>query len=342
MAAITDQWTFDTLTLDRIELGHALPATEATPYTIEISGARDCVDNFMKPEHSYTAVHIPAEPGPGDIIINEIMFNPRPGGVDWIELYNLSGRHLDLVNCFLSSGKGLYEDNIFPLTPGHFIQDPTSYLVLTTDTRRLISHFPSAKPEKILEVPELPAMPDQEGQLTIWTAKSQQLDEVIYTDDQHSPLIRETEGISLERVSPFKPGLQTDNWHSASSNSGYGTPTLKNSQYRENAGQAVALRIQPRIFSPDQDGYDDQLQIEISSPKPGYTAYMYVFNLEGRAVKDLTRANLLGSSEVFTWDGIQDNGLIAKPGNYILLVELFHPERGVTVIKEKFAVAIKL
>ena len=58
------------------------------------------------------------------------------------------------------------------------------------------------------------------------------VDEVKYKDDWHFQLIDNAEGVALERIDPGKPGQDPDNWHSAASTAGYGTPTYKNSQFK--------------------------------------------------------------------------------------------------------------
>ncbi len=58
------------------------------------------------------------------------------------------------------------------------------------------------------------------------------IDELVYNEKWHFKLIDNDEGVALERIDYNAPTQQQDNWHSAASSVGYGTPTYKNSQYK--------------------------------------------------------------------------------------------------------------
>jgi len=45
-------------------------------------------------------------PQPGDIVINEFMQNPLPGGVEWIEIYNTKNYALNITGCFIDDAPG--------------------------------------------------------------------------------------------------------------------------------------------------------------------------------------------------------------------------------------------
>jgi hypothetical protein len=202
----------------------------------------------------------------------------------------------------------------------------------------MAADFPYTIKEHALEVPDLPAMPDEEGFISIWTSMDQKMDELSYDQDQHSLFLGDTEGVSLERVSPLHPTNDQGNWHSASSQSGYGTPTYRNSQHQTSGDMGFEFIILPPVFSPDQDGYDDYLTISLAHQKPGFFANIYIFDIGGKMVKSLAKGWLLGTRENILWDGFTDNGQLANSGHYILLLEMFHPDGDSYFEKRKIVV----
>ena len=108
----------------------------------------------------------------------------------------------------------------------------------------------------------MPSFPDDAGDVIILNGQGALLDEVSYSDKWHFPLIANTEGVSLERISYEAASLQ-GNFHSAATSAGYGTPGYRNSQYRLNEEVPGTLNIVPDIFSPDNDGTDDFATINL-------------------------------------------------------------------------------
>ena len=54
---------------------------------------------------------------PKDIVINEILYDPLPGGSDFVELYNKSNKIIDLKNLFFSY-KRYSDDTNARISPG--------------------------------------------------------------------------------------------------------------------------------------------------------------------------------------------------------------------------------
>ena len=74
-------------------------------------------------------------------------------------------------------------------------------------------------------------MNDDEGSVVLVLRDGTVVDEFSYSAKMHHPFVVNPEGVSLERVNPFRPTQAPDNWQSASFESGYGTPGSQNSQY---------------------------------------------------------------------------------------------------------------
>ncbi len=95
------------------------------------------------------------------------------------------------------------------------------------------------------------------------------VDRVAFNDQMHMEGIDDTRGISLERVAWDRPGLDPANWHSAASIVGYATPGSPNSQREPDLPFMEILDVKPKVFSPDNDGYQDLLGISLGSMEQG-------------------------------------------------------------------------
>jgi hypothetical protein len=331
-----NKWSYDTIRINRIDIEVPYTLSKNIQYSIRISGIEDCVGNRRKNENNPLIIRLPQQADSSDIVINEILFNPRPGGVDWIEIYNLSDKLFNLRNWYLMNEKSQTSQIEYQLSGEHFILEPYSFIVLTESKDKLISDFPNSNSRHILEMTDFPSMPDSEGYISLWTSENERMDELFYNQNQHNLFLKNKEGVSLERVSPLLPASEAANWQSASSDSGFGTPTMRNSQYFKRHGNEHEIIISPLIFSPDQDGHEDYLNIQMNNPKPGFVSNIHIFDVNGALIKNLALGYLMGITNRITWDGFTDKGYIARPGYYILLLEIFHPDGDYSIHKKKF------
>ncbi|MCP9235133.1 lamin tail domain-containing protein [Lewinella sp. JB7] len=259
---------------------------------------------------------------PGDIVINELLFDPLPGESDFIELFNTSDHAFDLRGWQLlnqtSAQRPKVVNTSFVLLPGEFV-------VMTADRESLLRQHPNARRDRIVEM-SLPSLPNAGANVTILTQNSVAVDALTYSPEMHAPLLASTEGVSLERIDAAISTDQTDNWTSAASTAGYGTPTRPNSQTRSAGPPLHYFTLESPTFSPDGDGHRDQLAITYRTAVPGTMARVSVFDVEGLPVAQLERVALLAAEGALNWDGTTDNGRLAPPGAYIILVESFDGE----------------
>jgi flagellar hook assembly protein FlgD len=130
--------------------------------------------------------------------------------------------------------------------------------------------------------------------------------------------------VSLERIDPDGLSQDENNWHSAASTAGYGTPTYKNSQYKLTQIINAKIEVSPKVFSPDNDGRDDIATINYKTTEPGYVANITIYDANGRPVKYLVRNGTLGLSGYWNWDGLDDKKLKLPSGTYIVFTEIFN------------------
>ena len=173
-------------------------AEELSPgveYRIEISGTVDCAGN--ETGSSTIVLGIPGVPEPGDVLINEVLFNPASGGSDFVELYNASDQFFQVEGWTLRNSASTSNSASRTVTANRLFQ-PGEYLVFTGDPENIITSFQSVTPELVVEQ-TLPSLPDNEGNITVQVGATV-LDAFDYSEDYHSGLLRDENGVSLERI----------------------------------------------------------------------------------------------------------------------------------------------
>lgn len=295
-----------------------------TIYTVSSSGISDCKGNTIA-SGSKVRVGLPVDAAAGEWIINEILFNPRSNAYDYIEFLNHSNKILDASKLYIANRNSSGAiSSIKPLTTSPFLVFPADYIVATENAASLSLQYLVKYPENVVELSSMPSFPDNEGDVVTLNGQGDVADEVKYKDDWHFKLIDDAEGVSLEKVDPDGPSQDAGNWHSAASTAGFGTPTYKNSQYKQVNPVNAKVEITPAIFSPDNDGRDDIATIGYSVDEPGYVANVTIFDAAGRPVRYFVRNDLLGLNGYWNWDGLDEKGQKLPIGNYMVFTEIFN------------------
>ena len=284
-----------------------------------------CVDNLLLDSLSLR-VSLPQQVMAGDVVINEILFNPKDDGVDYIEILNISDKVLDLSSLLVTKRKGDYFDVPVSITTRQALCFPGDYWVLTSDQAVVCAQFSCAPLAHFSEV-AIPSMNDDEGSVVLVLRDGTVVDEFSYSAKMHHPFVINSEGVSLERVNPFRPTQAPDNWQSASFESGYGTPGSQNSQYSVPTSTTTDSEfwLEYDTFTPDNDGMHDLLHLNYQLPQDGFTVYADVFNANGVHQRQLLNGELVGMDGVITWNGLSDKGTLCDVGIYVLFVEAIHP-----------------
>ena len=265
----------------------------------------------------------PAEPG--DLVINEILFNPFPEGEDFVEIYNNSEKEIPLNKVYLASrDKDLKVTQIYNLSGKKYLLPSKSYIAITKDTNAVFPYYFIECPNCFQQVAKMPSYNNDEDYVVLLNENKQIIDEFHYNEKLHNPLLKDVEGISLERNSFTVATNSTGNWYSASTESGYGTPGYKNSQAENEIVLTPKVTFTPEAFSPNNDGYNDEYQIHYELEKPGYIANILIFDSAGRFVTQLAKNEILGTSGTFIWNGEDETGQRQSLGVYVVLVEIFN------------------
>jgi len=311
---------------NQVELKTNISLSETTVYTITANNVTDCRGNEIGSANK-ARIGLAVDATAGECIINEILFNPRSNANDYVEFYNKSDKIFDASELYIAnrSNSGAVS-SIKQLSTTPLYIFPGDYIVVTEDAENLALNYLVKNAEAVLTLLSLPSFPDDKGTVILLNQQGAIVDEISYSDDWHFKLIDNAEGVSLERIDPDGSSQYADNWHSAASTAGYGTPGYKNSQFRNQQSVAATIEVTPKVFSPDNDGFDDIATIQYKISEPGYVANITIFDAAGRPVRNLVRNGTLSTSGYWNWDGLDDKGLKLPVGTYILFAEIFNPQ----------------
>lgn len=312
-----------------------------TELVLSVSGISDFSGHVMAPE--VHQIEYSFSPQPGSVLINEILFNPFPGGVDFVELVNVSENTIPVSKLKLAARNdtmGLKQ--IYPVTTGKRNLFPGDYLVCTKDSELLASQYISSAPETFCPMKSMPSFPDDAGTVVLLNDSLAVLDEFSYSAKMHSPFLSDDDGVSLERISLDQPAGDRTNWASAAASAGFATPGLPNSQSVADSIAGDEITVEPKAFSPNGDGYNDLLLIKYRFRKPGYLANVRIFDLAGRPVIYLARNESLGQTGLWNWNGENGNGQRLDLGVYIILVEVFDQEGNSRAFKKTCTITDRL
>lgn len=310
-------------------------------YSIRAANMYDCSGNSIQPDFDMAVFGLPVAAKSGDVVINEILFNPKPGGVDFVELVNRSQYFINLKNWSIRTLDDTLGLSLKSLVKHDYLLKPGAYIVLTEDLSALKGDYPMLPESSVLEMDRLPAFNDDEGSVVILDDLRNVIDYFRYSESFHSPFIDKTEGVSLERISPERPSNESQNWRSASSMAGFGTPGYPNSNA---TGPLSAIEkiveIEPEAFVPVV-GHPDFALIRYKFDQGGYVANVKIFDEQGHLIKVIANNEVLGTDGALRWDGDRENGSPARIGYYMVWFEIFDNAGDVRTFRERIAIAAR-
>lgn len=293
-------------------------------YEITLSGLNDFAGNALP--DTLIRIGLPQNAQKGDIVINEILFNPYTGGADFVEFYNNSTKCFDLMQLKLSSRDeaSLALKDVYSVSSVPRILFPGEYAVVTVNPAQVTSFYTCLNPQAFVRTPRMAAFNNDKGYAVLLNSDNEVVDELRYTEKMHNRLLTNVKGVSLERINPNLPSNQTSTWQSAAQAAGFATPSYQNSQYSELREGKGYFSLAPETFSPDGDGRDDYLLIVYQLPDPGYVANVRVFNSNGIEIYRIANNITLGTSGQLRWDGIDTQNRRVGSGIYIIYIEYFN------------------
>lgn len=279
----------------------------------------------------------------GDILINEVLFDPYSGGTDFVELYNNSEKSIRLDHLFLANrDENANLKTIDPITANEVLFPPQSYLVLSEDAEKVLVFYDTSCRDCFFDVDNLPAYNNSSGDVVLLNDSMEVIDEMHYSSKMHDPLLVDVEGVSLERISFDDPALDPANWASAKASARFATPGYKNSMAENTEQEHDMITIEPKSISPNNDGYHDFLSIRYQFTNPNYVANLKIFDSHGSPVCDLIKNERTGTTGEWIWTGKQSNGQQCRLGMYIVMLEIRDEQGTIKRFKEVCSITDRL
>ena len=325
---------FNDALLTTMTIIFATPLDRGKPYSIAAQNIYDCSGNALQSDNSQVGFILPERATKGDVVINEILFNPMPQGVDFVEIYNRSHKAIDLKGWTLGSAE---REQAKVVSRSHSIIYPGEYRVFTQDANTLKGEYLAGHEDTFRET-ELPILNDDAGSVILYDGTGRIIDSVYYSDDYHSAFVRDGEGVSLERIfADAEEGTENANWRSASGQAGFATPGYVNSNARSEFPSEESVIIDPEVIQPALNAAPFAL-VRYQFDRGGLMANVTVFDQQGRTVRLIAVNELLGTKGFFRWDGDLDNGSAAAIGYYLIRFELFDAGGRVAVFRKRLAI----
>ena len=305
------------LTKESLELALQQTLDNQTVYQVSLSRLSDLSDNSLD---TIVTFSVPGQPLEESILINEVLFNPRGTGSDYIEIFNNTNGLLDLSEVVISNTQNgrTVELRGLPLL------ESGAYLVLTSNVDDIIDSYPNNDP-KVIKQLSIPSLNNDNGNITLKKDETI-IDLYDYDEDHHQRFIDDVDGISLERISLTSETNEPSNWTSASESSGFGTPGLPNSALSDIAVDETNVSLSSKVFSPNGDGDKDEVDVLYEVKGSGYLGSVTIYNDRGQLIRRLATNEVIGQTGKISWDGLDTDGNSSDIGIYILHVSLFNAE----------------
>jgi hypothetical protein len=290
-------------------------------YTIDFTDIYDYGSNILNP--GFCLFGLAQKPVEGEIIINEVLFEPLPGGSEYIEFFNRSDRLIDAgsmqVTCVNLQSMDTGTVTLLSEEPRCIL--PGDYFVITEDRLNILESYFNSDKSCIYQSANLTSLPDSKGRILLMKRDLTILDDFSYYDDFHNDLLSGTSGISLERISPDINTNNPSNWHSATGISGWGTPGLENSVADIlTAGSKTGITLSSSRISPDNDGYEDFLIINLNLEDGEWIVDIIIYDDSGCRVNILCENMSAYGKEKIIWQGTDNNSNLLPGGIYIVFV----------------------
>lgn len=304
-------------------------------YLLVINGIADCIGNSS--EIIEVELSNIKKAGPGDLLLSEVLFNPRTDGYDFVEIVNISDQRLSLKEVGFSKRNNLGEVEEPDYINGSVIIEPGQYLCFTENKEAQRLNYPRAVETNIVEIPNLPSYTNEAGEVILMDSDGQIFDSFNYSEDMHHVSIDDPDGVSLERILSSDSGSEKGEWRSASASENFATPGYAPVMINDDFSGNFRLTLTPESFTPDNDGIDEETEILIQAQDSGLLD-LSIFDINGVLVSTIASNQYTNRRFRTTWNGMNSLGGRLSTGYYIVVAQ-YVTEGEVLLAKSKILLA---
>lgn len=274
-----------------------------------------------------------------DILISEILIDPKKDGVEFVEIYNNSSKTISLNSLHLASINSTGErSKLHIVSPNNEYIYPSTYKLLSKDSEKVQAQYPFQNKSTFHNMPTFPALTNTGGAVILFM-NNHAIDSLFYDPTLHNRFIKNSKGVSLERVSFSKASHLKENFTSAAASSGYATPGYQNSQLENKEEIPKTVFLNEKVF--DISG-KKPLKINIHLSLGAKMANIHIYNAKGNMVQTLAKNQLIGTKEQFNWNGKDHKNQYLSGGIYYIYIEIFDSNGLLKTYKEAFILINKI
>ena len=297
-----------------------VPLAERRVSTLSVSGLVDLAGNTQSAATLRLLFGDTDTPARGDLALTEILYDPRTGDSEYLELLNTTpDRVFSLAGVTLDDGDPADAD---ALAASPVLVLPGETAVVVRGGAAFAARFPGVA-FAVLASLSL----SNTGEAVVLRAGGALIDSVFYDPDWHRAELDDASGIALERRDPAGPSNASSNWSSSLDESG-GTPgranTLSIAATPVERGGGVSVTSP---FAPD-DG--EAARITYTLDAPAALVRVRVFDGGGRLVREVEDGRLSGQTGMVEWDGTDGDRRRLRAGIYVVLLEAVDTAGGTT------------
>jgi hypothetical protein len=252
---------------------------------------------------------LPAWPGGApDLLVNEVLSRPAPGGSEWVEIVSTGASPVDLAALRLEDAAGTVASLRGTLPPGGFV-------VAASDTTAVRTRW--ALPGGVALVPGAPW-----PSLNHTGPGSEAAERIRLTAGEAEAAAAAVpggaaEGISWERISRRQDGESLATWAASLDRSGAtpGRPNSRDGDREIPPARPGALAIRPSPFRPAVDG---AVLIALRPGRPIPSCRIAIYDTFGTVIAELEPWAVSRDEHRALWDGRHASGEPAALGLYLI------------------------